>query len=189
MFTNKTVWINILREMGVLTGIIIAALLLITAFRSAIHRIADEVVKHKQLNATLEMDNQIIIKLDHDYKQVRGNEKLIRSAFLPSSNILEFVGALESIASKDNIMQSVHFDTPHETSLTVGEPPTPLDQVAFNLSLQGNIFTFLQYLKDFERLPYFTKIEGVSIGSTPQGGWQNTSNVSVHGTIYTQGEK
>ena len=189
MFTNKTVWIEILREVGISVGVILVAAILTSLLGSWIRAAADEVVEHKQLNATLEMHNQVIIKLSQEYKQVRGNESRIRAALLPSSNILEFIGALESIALKDNITESVHFDTPREVPLTIGEPPVSLEQIAFTLPLQGNIFTFLEYLKDFERLPYFTKVEGISISATPQGGLQNTSNISLRGSIYTRSEE
>ena len=189
MFTQKTLLLFILKRGAVALGAIIVAAIVIALISAQISASAETIIPHKKLTATLAMRNEVISKLLTDYQNVKGYDQRIQGALLTVSNILEFVGALESLASKDNMVQSVSFADPVPMAETVGEPPRPLYQVNFTLSLQGNIFTFLQYIADLERLPYFMKINGISLTAQSPAGWQNTVNISVSGTLYTQGDE
>lgn len=189
MFTRKTLILFILKRGAIALGAIIVAVIAILMLSAQISASTDSIIAHKKLTATLETRNEVISKLLTDYQNVKGYDQRILKSLLPVSNILEFVGALESLASKDNVMQSAHFDNPVQMAETVGEPPKPLYQVNFSLSIQGNVFTFLQYLADIERLPYFMKVNTISFTAQSPSGWLNTSNISVGGTLYTQSDE
>jgi Tfp pilus assembly protein PilO len=186
MFTYEKVVKELLRDATMTAGSVVLALILIWFISGQISSSVDKVVANNELNATLGLQNNEVAQLRGQYLHVADNENLIRAALLPSDNVLEFVTALESIASKDGVTQSIHFDVPKATGETISDPSANLEQIAFTLTVQGNIFTFIRFLSDIERLPYFMKIEGMAINATATGGWQNTSNVVLHGTLYTQ---
>lgn len=189
MFTKKTLLFFILKRAAIALGAMAIAAIAIALLSAQIDASAETVILHKKLTATLEMRNEVVSKLLTDYQNVKGYDERIKGALLTVSNILEFVGALESLASKDTMIQAAHFDNPVMMTETIGEPPRPLYQVNFTLSTQGNIFTFLNYIADIERLPYFVKINSISLSAQSPLGWQNTSNISVGGTLYTQSDE
>lgn len=178
-----------LKRGAIALGAIVVAIIVIALLSAQISASAETIITHKKLTATLEMRNEVITKLLTDYQNVKGYDQRIRGALLTVSNILEFVGALESLASKDNVVQAAHFDNPVQMAETIGEPPRPLYQINFTLAIQGNIFILLQYIADIERLPYFMKINSISLVAQSPLGWVNTSNISVSGTLYTQGDE
>lgn len=179
----------ILKRGAIALGAIIVSAIITALLGAHISASAETVIAHKKLTATLEMRNEVISKLLTDYQNVKGYGERIQEALITISNTLEFVGALESLALKDNVAQAVHFADPVPMAETIGEPPRPLYQINFTLSLQGNIFTFLNYIADVERLPYFMKINSISISAQSPAGWLNASNISVSGTLYTQGDE
>lgn len=186
MFTYDKVVKELLRDAMMIAGSIMLAAVLIWLISGQIRSSVDKVVANNELNATLGLQNNVVAQLRGQYLRVADNERLIRAALLPSDNVLEFVTALESISAKDSVTQSIHFDVPKDAGETIAEPAANLEQIAFTLTIQGNIFTFIRFLSDLERLPYFIKVEGIAIGATAAGGWQNTSNIVLRGTLYTQ---
>jgi hypothetical protein len=143
--------------------------------------------KQRTLKYELESRNEIASKLVSDYKNVATTQSQIENAFLPEENILEFVSAIESIASKRSIIHAIHFDTPGKTDKVLGDVAHPLTQVTFSLSLQSNIFIFDEFLKDLERLPYFVRISNITITSQGSTGWRDMSNVTIQGILFTRG--
>jgi Tfp pilus assembly protein PilO len=188
MLTKKKLLALIGTDASVALGAMLCATVAVWLVGGAITFTADTVVEQKKLSATLEMRSGIIAQLMQDAARSRGAQERVDAALLPANNVLEFVGAVESMALKDNVTASLRFDTPSELGETVGTPPRHIVQVPFTISVQANIFTFLQYVKDVESLPYFTRIESISITGA-EGGWQNTSNISIRGTLYTRGDK
>lgn len=189
MFTQKTLLTFILKRGAIALGAVVIAVIAASLLSAQIDASVQAVITHKKLTATLQARNEVVSKLLTDYQNVRGYDQRIQGALLAVSDILEFVSALESLASKDNMMQATHFGDPVIMAETIGDPPRPLYKIDFTLSTQGNIFTFLHYIADIERLPYFMKINSISFSAQSPAGWLNTSNISVGGTLYTQGDE
>jgi len=188
MFTKKTLWKALLNYSAYAGASAFLAALLVGFFSAQISKTVDTVVQHRELAATLKLRSDVASTLSAEYTRIRGNEVRIKEALVPADDILEFVSALESLAQKNSITHAVNFGTPNALPLTIGDPAVPLFEIPFTLSLRGNTFAFTQYLKDFEQLPYFAKINGFSIASTESQGWLNASNISVRGTLYARGE-
>lgn len=178
----------LLRSLAAIVATVVVASVLVVALRAEIRKVASATHDRNRLNAVLESRNRVIAGLATDFGRIRDAKPAVAAALPPSSNILEFVGALESMASKDSITQSVHFEGPTVSNLSFGSPPVAIDTVGFSLALSGNIFTFIQYLKDIEKLPYAVKIDSISIAGGADG-WSNVSNIAMHGTLYTKDDQ
>ena len=176
------------REIGTIILAVIIAFFLCAWLEGGIHDNVSAIIQERALSQRLQTENDVASKLVADYNTVQASQSQVQQAFPPEDNILEFVGAVDSIAAKYTIPHSIHFDTPAKTDKTLESPSQPLTQVAFSLTLQSNIFIFDEFLKDLERLPYFVSISNISISSQTPKGWADTSNISIQGILYTRGE-
>lgn len=182
MFTTK----NLLLLIGRHTFIAITAItvsLIITWFLSQqIIRISDDALKNRQLSATLEKRTETFALIKRDTDFIGTNDILIERAFIPSDNILDFITTLENLALKNGLAGSFHFDTPIPSTVSA---PFPLASVSYSNTLSGSVANFSTYLKDFEQLPYFTKIENLSISSLDISGWNGPATMSFRASIQT----
>ncbi|MBI5133957.1 MAG: hypothetical protein HZA81_01030 [Candidatus Taylorbacteria bacterium] len=188
MFTKKSLWIQLSEDAAEIAVAVVASVLVIVFLSNKIGAASDAVVESRRLSQALKDRTAVVSELTEQYRRIKGKDALIESALIYSSNTLEFVTALESVAAKNNVSMAVRFETPSELGIEIGNPPHSLSEINFSLSLQGNVFTVLGFLKDVERLPYFTKIRSIALSSQTQEGWQNTSNVAVQGKIYTRSD-
>ncbi len=137
------------------------------------HKLISELKKRTELFSTIETDSEIVGK----------NDILINNAFVPSNNISKFTNTLDDLASENQITQIYRFETP-VLSGTSGEFST--STISYTNNISADISVFSKYLKDFEKLPYFTKIEGFNIASQDKNGIVGLSNISIKATLLTQ---
>lgn len=182
MFTTKNLLIIIGRHAAISLVAIITAAVACFFLAKEITRVSDAAAQNRRLAAALEKRTELLSTLSRDIQIIGESDTLFAKAFIPSDNILEFISALESIALKNTITQSFRFETPAPSSLS---SPFPLSTVGYTNTLSLNIFTLTNYLKDFENLPYFTKIENLNISSQDPAGWRGASTVSLRATLYT----
>lgn len=182
MFTTKNLLILVGRHAAIAIGSVIVSLVVVGFLSQQITKLSDDVLKNRKLASALEKRTEIFASVKRDTELVGTNDTLIERAFIPSSNILEFVAALESLALKNGVTQAFHFDTPTPSPISA---PFPLAVVTYSNSINGNLQAFSNYLKDFERLPYFTKIDGIRISASEAAGWRNTGTMSFRASIQT----
>jgi len=175
MFTTKNLLMLVGRHAIIAILAIGASVLVAVLLSQEITRLSDDVLKNRQLASAL-------AAVKRDTELVGTNDLLIEQAFISSNNILGFVAVLESLVLKNGITQAFHFDTPAPSPISA---PFPLATVTYSNSLSGNLVAFSNYLKDFERLPYFTKIESLSISSSGKPGWRNAGTMSFRASIQT----
>ena len=176
------------REIGLIFLAVVATFMLCAWLAGGINNNVNTIIKERALSQKLQAQNDVASKLLSDYNAVSASQSQVQRAFPPENNILEFVGAIDSIAAKRTIPHSIHFESPAKTDKTLETPSQPLTQVAFTLSLQSNIYIFDEFLKDLEHLPYFVSISNITITSQKSAGWVDTSNITIQGTLYTRGE-
>lgn len=186
MFANKTLSWILVKNIGLMLGIILCTSLLISFIGNKITKTSTAISANKQLSMQLAMRNALLATIHTNYEEVRMHEQAMRRALLPADDILEFTGALESLGTKHNVLQKFTFDTPVSTDTTFGTPPKTLTKINFTLSFPANIFIAKAYLKDFEQLPYFTKIESITVESDGKSGWQNMSTILIRATLFTE---
>jgi hypothetical protein len=93
------------------------------------------------------------------------------------------VDAMESLAKKNSFKQNLTFNQP--TAVTDISGPLSLTLINFNVTIEdANINTFINYLKDFEGLPYFASIDSINYLGSNDNGWENNSTINISGSFY-----
>lgn len=182
MFTTKNLLKLIGRHALVAVAVVAVSLVVTWVLSIQIARISDDVLKNRNLASALEKRTEVFAVVKHDTEIIGTNDVLIERAFIPSDNILEFVATLESLALKNGVTESFHFDNPTPSTISA---PFPLATVIYSNTLSGTVQTFSNYLKDFEHLPYFTKIESLSISLQGGAGLDGGATMTYRASIQT----
>lgn len=159
---------------------VVVSLIVISFLSRQITHLSNDAQKNRLLASTLEKRTELFTAIKRDSDLVGSNDILIENAFIPSSNILDFVATLEGLSLKNGIVQAFHFDTPSPSTISA---PFPLATITYSNSLSGDLASLSNYLKDFERLHYFTKIESLSISAQDKSGWRGGSTMSYRASI------
>lgn len=182
MFTTK----NLIKIFGKHFLIAIAAILVATIavsiLSSKITEVSTMAAKDRHTATLLSEQTALFANLKHEAEIIGTNDTLFKNAFIPSNNILAFVSDLESLALRNGLTQAYHFSSPVPSTIS---SPLPLESIGYQDSISTNIDGLINYLKDFEQMPYFTEIDTINIAAT-NGDWHNLSNVSFSASVATQ---
>jgi hypothetical protein len=178
MFNKKQLIAMILQNLLKITLAAAISILIIFFTGKQISKIGESLAEKRTLAFILEKRSETMVKLREDFKKVEAGQKKIKNAIPPVNNILGFVDALESLGKKHPIEQSLKFNVP----VPAGDE---LYRIDYNLSLKANISTLIDYLKSFEKMPYFTGINTISL-SAGASGWENDSSVSMQAKLYVK---
>lgn len=179
MFTTKNLFTLAGKHLLIAFGSIVFAAVIILFLSQQINKISARSAKDRQLATMLSERTEILSNLKHDTDIIGSNDVIIRQTFIPSNNILEFVAVLENLAIKNKITQVFHFSSP--TTVETGSQ-FPMTTINYQNNITANITTFIDYLREFEQLPYFTKIDSINI-SAGEEGWLGRSTISFNATI------
>lgn len=183
MFTTKNLLMLVGRHTLIAVGVVGIALVVCLFLAQQITHLSDTVVKNRTLAVLLGSRTELFSLLKQNAAIVGSNDIAINNAFVPSDNILDFIASLESTGLKNSTTQSYRFDSPVAASIAA---PFSLQTISYTNTLATNVLTFSNYLKDFERLPYFTKIDSMTISSQDKTGWQGASTATYRATLYTK---
>ncbi len=181
MFTTKNLLMLAGRQMLIAAGAVVIAIIAITFIASMINSLTGTIVKNRMAVTTLEKHTELLTTLKHDSEIIGTNDVLIEGAFPPANDIQGFTSALENLALSNGVTQALSFGAP-ATSAVVA--PFPIYVVPYSNSVTGNITLFINYLKGYEGLPYFTKISSLSISSV--GRWGESATMSFSATLQTK---
>ena len=146
------------------------------------NKIEDKTVQlqeKRNMLEVLEKRDENFLELKNTNKLVKKNLLVIKKMLPDEKNIEKFVTTLENIATKTNNNQILIFD-PIENSKPTGEK---IDSLEFSVILTGNSYSFINYLEEFEKLPYFIKIKNVTIENN-LGIVNNNSQLNLKSEIY-----
>lgn len=183
MFTTKNLLLLIGRHMLIAFVSIIIAIIAIFLLSRAIEQTSAKAFETRNLAHTLQKRTELFSTIRRDAEIVGSNNTLVEKAFLSSGNILEFTDALETLASKTGVAPGFRFSTPQSTTIPA---PFPIAVVGYDITFPTNILNLITYLKEFEKLPYFTKITAVSFSSASASGWKDSGTTSFHALFYTK---
>lgn len=181
MNRKKTISIILKHLLRAFIALAISSALIFIISRQ-ISKIGNSLMENKKLSFIFEKRNETIKKLRQDFEMIGGNAQKMQNALPPADNILEFVGALESLSAQNSLAQSLKFDTPVDFS-SVQDGNLKISTVDYNINLNGNIFILLNYLRSFEKLPYFT---GISFFNLSGSNWENNSSISMKARLYVK---
>jgi hypothetical protein len=148
-----------------------------------IERITNSIALNYKLENELKNRTASLSVIENDADIIGPSEVLINNAFVLSDNILDFISAFDNLALINEISQTYHFETPIESNIS---GPFPISTISYTDNLSTNILSFANYLRSFEKLPYFTKIESLNITSGDKSGWMGSANISMKATLYTR---
>ena len=183
MFTIKNLLILIGRNLLIVLIIFSVTIVAIIFLSKEMSRMSDSVVLNHKLEAELKKRTELLSVLEHDTQVVGKNDVLIENAFVPSDNIINFVNALDGLAQSKSITETYHFSTPSPDTISAS---FPISTIPYTNNLTANIQGLLTYLKGFNELPYFTKIDAITIASQDKSGWAGPSVVTLQATLYTK---
>ena len=129
---------------------------------------------------------EILEKHDENFLDLKSTNKLVEKNFLiietmlpDEKSIEKFVAALENIAAKTNNNQFLVFSS-IENSKQVGEK---INSLEFSVTLTGNSYSFIDYLEELKKMPYFIKIKNITI-ENGSGIANNNSQMNLKSEIY-----
>jgi Tfp pilus assembly protein PilO len=181
MFTEKQLLYKILTNLAMVFGVLIVALIGIGIFSGQISKISDSVYEKQKIALLLSRRNENLTMLKGNLARVGTADVQIENAFPTTDNILEFVSAMETLANQYGVRQTLRFG--NATPLPEFAESFPLSTLDYSLTLNGNIGLLISYLEDFEKLPFITAIQSMSINAGSNG-WVNESQISIAAKLY-----
>lgn len=186
MFTTKNLLKLIGKNFSVVAVIIIITMTSIFFIKKEIERLTNSIALNNKLESDLKKRTELFGIIEENIKIIGNNDKLISEAFIPSNDISNFTEKLDYLGSKYKAIQSYKFETPVESGTSEF---INTSSILYSNNLTLGINDFSKYLKDFENLPYFTKIEGLNISSQSKSGWIEPSNITFKAKIITKTTK
>lgn len=183
MFTSKNILILVVRNTIISLVVVLISLFSIFYIKNEIKSITDRVVTNNKLNSELKQRTELFSVIKQNAEIIGENENLIESAFIQSNDISLFTNTLDTLALKYKISQTYRFETPIESMTTNS---FSFSTISYSNNFNTNIKTLSSYLKDFENLPYFTKIENLNISSQDKLGIKGPSTISLKATLLTK---
>lgn len=183
MIKSKNFLILIGKNIIISLSVIVVCIVAIFFIQKAIEKVTNTIVLNHKLETQLKKRTELISIIDRGSQVVGKNDTLIMNAFVPSNNISEFINKLDDLVFISGIKQTYRFDTPVPSTI-VG--PFPLSTISYSNSLTIDMNNLLIYLKNFEKLPYFTKIQSLNITSQDKVGWTGLSSVSMKAELFTK---
>lgn len=178
MILDKKVFRKSIVSLAIRTASAIAGGIFISLFLTReIKTASANLVKQKQFEYLLSNQASEIEILNFNNALMATGKNAIERALFKGDEIVEFLGSLETLAGSNALTQSVHFNAPQ-----VSENPS-ISSVDYTININGNIFTLLQYLRDFEKLPYFTHVSAVNI-KAGEFGWTGDSAITLSARLY-----
>lgn len=132
-----------------------------------VSKISTSIVERRSSSFALEKRSEMTVRLEKDFKEIGNADAKIEQAFPSEDTIFDFVASMESLGIQASRKQNLSFATVYGGAT-----------FDYNISLDGNIETFIGYLNLFEKLPYFISLQGITFNS-PAGGWLENSSVSM----------
>lgn len=184
MFTIKNLLILVWRNVVASLMVVSIAAIIIFYLEKGINTMTNLIVENQKTEVESKKRNELLSTIEQGVRVIGKNDILINNAFVPSNDISEFTNTLDKLGFDNGTLQTYHFETPIPSS-TSEEP-------ALSSVLYSNNFTVVgmkkvsKYLKDFEELPYFTKIESLTLSSQDATGLSGTTNISLKATLITR---
>lgn len=183
MFNLKKLLILIGQNILILLVAVLISFFSIIFIKNEIEKITNTIVLNHKLEVSLKNRIELSSKIQKEVEIVGKNDILIENAFIPSNNISNFINILDIIASNNSITQTYRFETPIPSTIS---ETFPLSEISYSNEITTDIKNFSNYLKNYEKLPYFTKIESLDISSQDKTGWIGPSNISIRATLLTK---
>lgn len=184
MFTTRNLLMLVGRDALIAGFSVLVAIGSIYFFSRQIEASTRSITKNRATAAELEKRTILLNALKNDTETIGNGDTAIERAYPSADNILEFISVIEDLGFRNGMMQSFHFETP---IISDRSAPFPLATVRYTNTLSGSTASFLNYLKEFEGLPYLTKINNLTLtAQRKEVGIREALTASYSATLYTK---
>jgi hypothetical protein len=184
MLNSKNIFLIIIKKLFIALVFALAATAVIYFLQGQITGIGKSIVQKKKLSAIFAKREEMRSQMAKDLESVQDHSTQINDAVLPTDNVLEFVSALDTVAAQNSIKYTIGFGTPVAVSILPGG--SNLYAVDISLNLTANAFTLANFLRDYDKMPYFASANIINIVAPSAAGWDDPSTVSIQGKVYTK---
>lgn len=184
MFTKREVTTAIIKILTKAAIVIVIAIVIVSIASRKIAQIGDDLVQKQTAYLILTKQSETTTTLQETFKKIGDGDKQIELALPSPENVVDFVGSLESIASQTSLPQTLKFG--NIVTSPAADSAKTFSALDYTITLAGNSTTLISYLRQLERLPYFTGIADLAIASTTPLGWDSNSLITIQAKLYTQ---
>lgn len=163
-------------------GAILVATIIVVFSLQHIQAISKSVQEQRRLIARLQSRTSHLSQLKEEAQAMGDSDKTILAAFPTSDNILDFVNTMEGLAKKHSLEQSLKFGGITSVPGAVGGQHLAFAE--FSGVVVGRRLDEYAFLKEFERLSYFTGMSSLNMQGTGEKGWDDTVQMSFAGRVY-----
>lgn len=183
MFTTKNLFTLVGKQILIALAVLVFSVGAVLFLSSQITKVSAEAVKARRISAQLSERTSLLSNLKHETDLIGSNDAIIKHAFIPTNNILDFVGIFENLAFKNGLTQAYNFSLPTPSGMASS---LPLATISYQDTISSsNVSAFINYLKEFNRLPYFTKIDSLNI-SAGGADWRTAGTMSFSASVIAQ---
>lgn len=179
MFTKKQLTAKIITNVVQTAIIIVFTIIITTIVGRSISKNADSLHRNAALAKLLENQTADTQLIKNKLQPLGDVDAQISSAFPTPDNVSDFVSSLESIAAKNSLVQTLHFGPPTPSS---DSGTLSLATIEYSGTVTGSINPLNEYLKNFEALPFFTKITAIDINSS--SGWSKDATINFKAVLF-----
>ena len=162
-------------------AIIIISMAAISFLASKIETSAKKIFEQRSMLTLLEKRGENLLNLKNGYSLVSNELPLIKDMIPNERGMEKAVISLENLALRTNNEQTLVFET-IDKQKPVGEK---IKYLKFSIVLTGNINSFMLYLEELKKLPYFIEINNIVIKNNT-GVFDNKSRMNAEAIIYTR---
>jgi Tfp pilus assembly protein PilO len=183
-FNTRKQVINIIsRHLIIAVAAIIVAVLACFFVGQEIVKISASLEQKEKLTELLALRVNNIQRLKSSLAILGDNDKKIMATYPSTDNILNFVGALGSLAKQNSVRQTLSFGNFSPVTAVGG---ISIFKTDYTISLTGTITNLNAYLEQLENIPFITKIGAVNLFAAPPLGWTGDSTITINGSLYAQ---
>lgn len=179
---KKKIILNVLNQLLKSAVAIIIASVIVFITSGQITKTSDSLAQKKQLAAIISRRTETISKIRADLKLIGDNQQKIINSLPPADNIIDFIDTLTNIVNKNSLQFTYSFGTP---SPYLNQNNFSVWSVDYSLKISGGLTNFISYLKDFEKINYFTTINSIYLAA-PTTGWENNTSFTMSAKLYAK---
>jgi hypothetical protein len=185
MFSQKKYILKIVASVCLAALAASAAGVAVLFFSKKIEAIVSTIEHKRVLSSTLKQREETIAKITADFARVNGYQEKFDRAMPAVDDMEPLLVGLDGLAKKYALVAEVTLNPP--TVLSADENGKATFNIDFSIQIaNATVDTLKNYLEDFEALPYYARLESLSLLSPNNGGWDNGSQATISGKIYAK---
>ncbi len=153
---KKYIFKGVLKEISIIFVISITAFLFIKEVRAQITEVNDVIYIANETNTLRDFYKETYDKYNKDIQNIADAQKAISTSLPPTEDIREFLGVLNTYATKNNVEVNISVGGAQIDSAKYED--IALRTIPITLSVNGQTQNIRSYVGEIEKLPYFWTI-------------------------------